>query len=78
MQNAMGRKQDQQTARQGRIAALVIAGSMLFWLAAQFVGPKLGLPVRYAVLIDLAVLAALFWAMVVTIQIWRKRRDNQG
>ncbi|SMC72679.1 MULTISPECIES: DUF5337 domain-containing protein [Primorskyibacter] len=74
----MGRDQDQQTARQGRFVALVIAGSMLFWIAAQWVGPMLGLPGRYALLIDLAVLAALFWAMVVTYQIWRKRRDNEG
>jgi hypothetical protein len=29
-------------------------------------------------LIDLLVLAALFWAMVVTAQIWRKRQANKG
>ncbi|SFQ94730.1 DUF5337 domain-containing protein [Poseidonocella sedimentorum] len=67
--------QEAALARQGRIAALVIAGGMLFWIIAQWLGPRLGLPGRFAVLIDLAVLAALFWALVVTFQIWRKRRD---
>ena len=39
---------------------------------------QLGLPGRYAILIDLAVLAALLWSMIVTYQIWRKRRDMRG
>jgi hypothetical protein len=65
-------------ARQGRIVALVIAGSMLFWIAASSVGPALGLPGRFAILIDLAVLAALLWSMIVTYQIWRKRQNRKG
>lgn len=65
-------------AKQGRTVALVIAGSVLFWLAASWVGPRLGLPGKYAILIDLAVLAALFWSMVVTYQIWRKRQKLKG
>jgi len=63
-------------ARQGRIAALVIAGTMLLWLGAQWLGGWLGLPDRYAFLFDFAALAGLFWALVVTYQIWRARRDN--
>lgn len=74
----MGRDEEQHLARQGRIVALVIAGSMVFWIVAQWLGPQLGMPGRFALLIDFAVLAALIWAMVVTYQIWRKRRDNQG
>lgn len=65
-------------ARQGRLVALVIAGSMLFWILAQWLGPKLGLPGRFTFLIDFAVLAALVWSMVVTYQIWRKRQDTKG
>ncbi len=72
------RDKDAALARQGRIVAMVIAGSMTLWLVAQWLGPKLGLAGRYALLVDLAVLAALFWALVVTYQIWRKRRDNEG
>ncbi|ALG89887.1 MAG: hypothetical protein CL814_02945 [Confluentimicrobium sp.] len=71
-----GQDTDKDTARQGRIAALVIAGAMLLWMGAQWLGAALGLPARYAFLFDFAALAALFWALVVTYQIWRKRRDN--
>ncbi|MWD27584.1 hypothetical protein E0K89_008880 [Aquicoccus sp. SCR17] len=74
----MSRETDEKIARQGRMAALVIAGSMCFWIVMQWLGPRIGLPGRYAFLVDFAVLAALFWALVVTYQIWRKRRDNEG
>lgn len=74
----MGRETDEHLARQGRIAALVIAGAMVFWIAAQWIGSELGMAVRYAVLIDLAVLAAFVWALVITFQIWRARRNKQG
>ena len=65
-------------AKQGRMVALVIVGTMLFWLLAQWLGPQLGLAGRFALLIDLAALAAFFWALVVAWQIWRKRRDMEG
>lgn len=70
--------QSDASQKQGRVVALVIAGSMLFWLAAQVVGPLLGLPGRYALLIDLAVLAAFIWSMVVIYQIWRAQRRDEG
>lgn len=69
---------EHELARQGRTVALVIAGSMLFWIVAQWLGPQLGVAGRYAILIDLLVLAALFWSMVVTYQIWRKRQNMKG
>lgn len=72
----MGRDTEQQIARQGRITALVIAGTMLIWIAAQFIGPRVGLPGRYALLIDLLALAAFIWAFVNIYQIWRKRQDS--
>lgn len=65
-------------ARRGRVVALVIAGTMLLWLAVQFVGAQMGLPGRYALLFDLAALAALIWAMFNIYQMRRARRDNQG
>jgi hypothetical protein len=45
---------------------------------AQWIAPMLGMPGRYALLIDFAVLAALFWSMVVTYHIWRKRQNTKG
>ena len=38
----------------------------------------MGLSPRYAFLFDFAAIAALIWALVVTYQIWRARRDNRG
>jgi len=38
----------------------------------------LGLTMRYAILADLIVLAALFWALVNCFFIWRKRQNNEG
>ena len=63
-------------ARRSRMVALVIAGTMVIWLAAQVVGPKVGLDGAYALLVDFAALAAFFWALVVATQIWRARRNN--
>jgi hypothetical protein len=69
--------QERATARQARFVAVVVAVTMVLWIAAQWIGGKLGLPARFAFLFDLAALAGFFWALVVTYQIWRKRRDNQ-
>jgi hypothetical protein len=74
----MSAEQDQNIARKGRHAAIVIAGSMVLWIAANFAGPALGLAGRYALLFDLAALAALIYAMVNIYQIWRLRQNNQG
>ena len=74
MQQQGGSKANDQNARQGRRVALVIAGTMLFWMAGQWIGSALGWDIRYAFLFDFAALAGLFWALVVTFQIWRGRR----
>ena len=60
------------------MVALVVAATMVLWLAAQWIGGELGLPVRYVFLFDLAALGAFIWALVVTYQLWRKRRDDRG
>lgn len=69
---------DSQLSRKGRVAGLVIAGTMVAWLAAQWLGGQMGWPARYVFLFDFAAIGALIWALVVTYQIWRARRDNQG
>lgn len=69
---------EQQMARKGRMVALVIAGTMLIWMAAQVVGKAAGLPGRYALLLDFAAIAALIWALVNIYQIWRARQGMQG
>ena len=72
----LSRDEEAALARKGRTAALVIAGTMLLWLAAQLLGPAFGMAGRYALLFDFAALAGLFWALVVTYQIWRARRQS--
>jgi hypothetical protein len=61
-------------AGQAKLVAIVIAGTMLLWMGAQWLGGQLGWDTRYAFLFDFAALAAFFWALVVTWQIWRARR----
>ena len=69
-----GNDMDRALGRQGRIVALVIALTMILWFVAQWAGDWLGLPGRYAFLVDLFALAGFLWALIVTWQIWRKRR----
>ncbi|WP_299200630.1 DUF5337 domain-containing protein [uncultured Tateyamaria sp.] len=67
---------DPKLARQGRIAALVIAGAALLSVFAPVIVQGLGLPARYEILILLFALAAFIWSLVVAIRIWQKSRDN--
>ncbi len=71
----MDSDKDQKIARKTRMVAIVIAGTMILWLGAQYVGKQLGLPGRYAILFDLMAVAGFFWSMVVIYQIWRARRE---
>ncbi len=70
--------QDRALARQGRQVAIVIVATMVLWIGAQVVGREMNWPYRFAFLFDFAALAGFFWALVVSYQIWRRRRDNQG
>ncbi len=71
---ADGKDMDRELGRQGRTVALVIALTMILWFVAQSAGGWLGLPGRYAFLVDLFALAGFLWALIVTWQIWHKRR----
>ena len=67
---------DKSIGRQARIVSIVIALTMILWMAAQWLGGKLGLPGEYVFLFDLFALAGFLWALIVTWQIWRKSREN--
>ena len=54
----MQTKDSRREAKQGRVVGLVIAISMVIWILAQSLGPYLGLPGRYAILIDFLALVA--------------------
>ena len=72
----MDSDKEQMIARKTRMVSIVIAGTMILWLGAQYVGKQVGLPGRYAILFDLFALAGFFWSMVVIYQIWRARQDT--
>jgi len=62
-----------------RLAAIVMAATMILWMGANFLGGQLGLPARFAFLFDLAAIAALVWALFVTYWVWKARRgDGSG
>ena len=66
---------DPKLARQGRIAALVIAGAALLSIFAPVIVSGLGLPARFEILILFFALAAFIWSLVVAVRIWQKSRD---
>ena len=66
---------DQRRAAQTRLVAFVLAGTMILWMGAQWLGGQMGWDTRYVFLFDFAALAAFLWALVVTYQIWRDRRE---
>ena len=74
----MNAETDKKIAAKGRQISLVIAGTMILWIAVQFIGRQLGLPGRYALLLDFAALAALIYAGVNILQLRRMRRESKG
>ena len=64
--------------RQGRVVGLVIAFTMLIWILAQSLGSYLGLPGRYALLIDFLAMVAFLWAIISGILMWRSRRTTRN
>lgn len=70
----MARPTDRDSA-QMRLAAVVIAVTMLIWLAVQWLGGQYGWAGEWAFLADLAAIGALVWSLLVTWRIWRRRHD---
>jgi Family of unknown function (DUF5337) len=68
------RDQELALARQARLVAIVFVATILGWFLMQLIGAQMGWPARLAILFDLAALAAFVWGLIVTWQIWRKRR----
>lgn len=61
-------------ARKSRTVGIVLAGTIILWMGAQWLGGQMGWEARFVFLFDLAAIAAFLWALVVTYQIWRGRR----
>lgn len=74
----MQAKESRREAKQGRVVGLVIATSMVIWILAQSLGPYLGLPGRYAILLDFLALVAFLWAIISGMLMWRSRRIKRN
>ena len=71
-------KEGRNEIRQGRLVGLVIAITMLIWILVQSLGSYLGLPGRYALLIDFIAMVAFLWAIISGILMWRSRRITRN
>jgi hypothetical protein len=69
---------DRRRRSQIRLAAVVMAATMILWMGASFLGGHFGLPPRFAFLIDLAAIAALVWALFVTYWVWKAQREDRS
>jgi hypothetical protein len=74
----MTRERDTELARKGRMAAMVIAGTAIFWVLAILLGGQFGLTQRTRALFDLMALAGFVWAVAIIFQIWRLRQSDKG
>jgi hypothetical protein len=70
-------QQDQEIARLGRRAALVIAGTGVLWVLASLIGAQYGLSLRVRALFDLMALGGFVYAFVLIYQLWRARQGNR-
>lgn len=64
---------DKTLARKGRRLALAIAGAGVLAIIAPWLVATLGLPARYEFLFYLIAMAVFFYAIVVSLQLWRAR-----
>ena len=69
--------QNQKKSSAGQRAALVMAGTGIFWICAIFAGEKLGLSNRIRALFDLAALAGFGFALYLTFKLWRDRQHDK-
>lgn len=65
-------------ARQVRLIAGVLVGTMVLWMFASWAGGFYGWPTRLAFLFDFLALAAFAWALIVTYRLWRARRAGRA
>lgn len=71
-------RRDKPEDRSGRKAALVIAGTGVFWILATLIGAEYGWSNRTRALFDVIALAGFGLAVVMIYKIWRMRQNDQG
>ena len=73
---ARDEKQERAHARQIRQVAVVLVATMVLWMFFSWAGGFYEWPPRFAFLFDFAALAAFAWALIVSVRLWRARRNN--
>lgn len=63
--------------RQARIAAIVIAVTVVVWMLANWIGGQTNMPIRNAFLFVFAAIAAFTWALVVLFGVWRQGQQTK-
>jgi hypothetical protein len=66
---------DDNTARQGRIAAVVIALAGVLAMLAPWIVAQTGIAPKYEILMYLVSMGAFIWSLAVTLKIWQKTRN---
>jgi len=69
---------DRDVARDGRRAAIVIAGTGVLWLLALLAGGALGLSPRTLALFDILALVGFGYGLWCVVKVWRARRDQDN
>jgi len=70
----MSREENQR--KQTRLASYVMLASVVVFIGGSWLGKLLGLPVRFAFLIDFIALAGFAFAMIVLFRVWRSRQQD--
>ena len=70
------KKTAQNQRKQTRLASIVMLVSVVVLMGGSWLGGQLGLPVRYAFLIDFIALAGFAFAMIVLFRVWRQRQQD--
>ncbi|WP_102223414.1 DUF5337 family protein [Acidimangrovimonas sediminis] len=71
------RDPEERQAAQMRLAAIVIAVTMLVWVGGSLAGGQVGVHPAYAFLLDFAALAAFVFAFAMVWRVWRARQENK-
>lgn len=61
-------------ARQMRRVGVVLIVAIGGWMLFQLIGREYGWSARWAFLADLAAIGAFVWSLIVTWQLWRRRK----
>jgi hypothetical protein len=66
---------DRAFAAQMKRVGKVLAGTIVLYVIVQAIGGQQNWPPRFALLADLAALAAFVWALVTTWRLWKQRNE---